>query len=244
MQPPQCAAPLKSPVEKTRFIPRRLAIPGPSLLAIFLPLDARPDVTANNSKSLPAIGFLTVVEDAQLGLLGGYLVLNTAGRPLEFHCTAPVKANRAQEILYGPTLAPYLYGEQIGQALISSARIQPQLVCTDLEPVLAVRDIVSLPVALVCSEVTGTSEASSIRQTEAARPQLSVVPPSSGPSAPSAKGALRFTLGQFQLAVPATHADDRARIIRDWQAHGEDFDLLEPFTRIREAIQEAQRGAA
>ncbi len=64
-------------------------------------------------------GFLTVVEHPQYGLFGGYLILNTAGRPLEFHCTAPIKPNRAQEILYGPTLESFLYGEQIGQTLIS-----------------------------------------------------------------------------------------------------------------------------
>ena len=68
---------------------------------------------ASDSKSLPAIGFLTVVTIPDQGLVGGYLVLNAAARPLEFHCTTPVRANRAQEILYGPTLRPYLFGEQI-----------------------------------------------------------------------------------------------------------------------------------
>ena len=52
-----------------------------------------------DAKSKPALGFLTVVEHPQYGLFGGYLVLNLAGRPLEFHCTAPIKPNRAQEIL-------------------------------------------------------------------------------------------------------------------------------------------------
>ena len=74
----------------------------------------------NNSN--PTFGFLTVVDDARFGLCGGYLVLNPAGRPLEFHCTAPIKPNRAQEILYGPTLHDFLYGEQIGGALIGNGR--------------------------------------------------------------------------------------------------------------------------
>ena len=71
---------------------------------------------AVDAKSQPALGFLTVLEHSQHGLMGGYLVLNISGRPLEFHCTAPIKPNRAQQILYGPTLEPYLFGEQIGQA--------------------------------------------------------------------------------------------------------------------------------
>ena len=66
---------------------------------------------AENALTQAAIGFLTVVDEPAHGLFGGYLILNPAGRPVEFHCTAPVKPNRAQEILYGTTLKPYLYGE-------------------------------------------------------------------------------------------------------------------------------------
>jgi hypothetical protein len=101
------------------------------------------------AKSRAALGFLTVLEHPQQGLFGGYLVLNMAGRPLEFHCTAPVKANRAQEILYGPTLEPFLYGEQIGQTLLAKAKTAPLVVCTDRPPALAVRQHVQVPVALV-----------------------------------------------------------------------------------------------
>src|SRR5262245_42921407 len=92
------------------------------------------------SKPLPALGFLAVVEHPQLGLLGGYLVVNAQGRPLEFHCTAPIKPNRAQEILFGPTLAPYLYGEQIGQTLAARSKVAPRLILTDSQPALSLRD--------------------------------------------------------------------------------------------------------
>src|SRR3954462_9244557 len=97
----------------------------------------------------PAFGFLTIVEQPELGLQGGYLVLNAEGRPLEFHCTAPVKPNRAQEILYGSTLRPYLCGEQIGQALVSRAKSEVLLIFTDNPAVLGVREFASTPVALV-----------------------------------------------------------------------------------------------
>src|SRR3954468_23921526 len=97
----------------------------------------------------PAFGFFTIVEQPELGLLGGYLVLNAGGRPLEFHCTAPVKPNRAQQILYGATLVPYLYGEQIGHALVSKAAAEPGLICTDQVPILALREHIERPVLLV-----------------------------------------------------------------------------------------------
>ena len=96
-----------------------------------------------------ALGFLTILEHDQQGFVGGYLILNTAGRPLEFHCTAPVRPTRAQQILFGPTLDSYLFGEQIGQTLVSKGSIEPAAVCTDVEMALSVREYVTLPVALV-----------------------------------------------------------------------------------------------
>ena len=53
-------------------------------------------MTVAEATNVGALGFLTVLEHEHLGLVGGYLILNTAGRPLEFHCTAPVKPNRAR----------------------------------------------------------------------------------------------------------------------------------------------------
>ncbi|MCS7306683.1 MAG: hypothetical protein NZ602_16435 [Thermoguttaceae bacterium] len=102
------------------------------------------------SSQHPVLGFLTVISDPQFGLLGGYLVLNWAGRPLEFHCTAPIKPNRAQQILYGPTLEPYLYGEQIGRVLVSKTQHNPFLICTDVAPALALRPYVDWPMVWMC----------------------------------------------------------------------------------------------
>lgn len=184
-------------------------------------------MSASGPKSLPAIGFLTVLDQPDVGLMGGYLVLNAAGRPLEFHCTAPVKANRAQQILYGPTLAPFLYGEQIGQTLLGKAKVTPLLVCTDLEPALAVRDFVSIPVALV-----SRPEAESHERVDGVHQPV---------PAPKLARLAEFTLAGQRLAV--AHADDCEAITHAWQPHAENFDLSEPFSRIREALEEAQRGA-
>ena len=84
-----------------------------------------------DAKSMTALGFLTVIEDAPSGLFGGFLVLDLAGRPLEFHCTAPVKANRAQQILYGPTLESFLYGDHIGASLLEKAKAGVEVVVTN-----------------------------------------------------------------------------------------------------------------
>ena len=182
-----------------------------------------------NDKSVPTLGFLTVVEHTPGGLFGGLLVLNLAGRPLEFHCTAPVKANRAQEILYGPTLKPYLYGEQIGGALLAKLKTPALAVCTDSEHVLSLRDHIEIPVALIppsCVEdANAAGEASHGTQTA----QLAVAPPH----------IRSFTLGSYEVAVSAQHQADQAVLEGMWQEKGIDLDLNEPFTRIREAIEEA-----
>jgi len=187
-------------------------------------------MTNRNDKTVPTLGFLTVVEHTPGGLYGGLLVLNLAGRPLEFHCTAPVKANRAQEILYGPTLKPYLYGEQIGGALMAKLKSPTLAVCTDSEHVLSLRDHTDIPVALLppsCLEEADSADVSPIYRSDPA--QLAVAPPH----------IRSFQLGNYEVAVSTQHETDRAVLEGLWQEKSIDLDLNEPFTRIREAIEEA-----
>lgn len=94
-------------------------------------------------------GFLTAVDSPLHGLFGGYLVVDALGRPLEFHCTAPVKVSRAQQILYGPTLHGHLHGRQIGGSLLAESRVTPAVVLTDHDAMLHVRPHTRLPMALV-----------------------------------------------------------------------------------------------
>jgi hypothetical protein len=202
-------------------------------------------VSPDDARPNSALGFLTVVQDDPHGLFGGYLVLNTAGRPLEFHCTAPIKPNRAQQILYGPTLEPYLFGEQIGQALLARAKLEPQVLCTDRPPALAVREFVSMPVVLVLPSDGGLPEPGS--QPASKLPlDASVERKTYRPDAPHGSrdgGLVAFELGRNRLALPNSASQDRQLVadrlaqLCDW------FDLTEPFQRIREAIGEARRGA-
>ena len=198
-------------------------------------------------KSPSAVGFLTVLEHSQHGLMGGYLVLNIAGRPLEFHCTAPVKPNRAQQILYGPTLEPYLYGEQIGQALVSKSTLDPLVIFTDRSPAMAVRMSIDVPLALVLPHETTSlavvpshspGESSMIRPAAPAGHKYRVDAPHV-----DANGARfnTFAFGRNRLAVSADRDADRAAVQERLTDLGESFDLAEPFNRIREAIEEAQR---
>jgi hypothetical protein len=173
-------------------------------------------MTASSKPSQPCIGFLTVLENAELGFLGGYLLLNAVGRPLEFHCTAPIRANRTQEILYGPTLRPFLFGEQIGQTLLTKSKLTPLVVCTDSEPALAVREFTEIPVVHVLGAPDGSSS-----------------------NAPTSQ----FQLATNQVASAPGHLGDEQLIRAAWPPLADHLNLLEPFDRIREALDEAQRSA-
>jgi hypothetical protein len=190
-----------------------------------------------DAKLKPAIGFLTVVEHPQYGLFGGYLVLNIAGRPLEFHCTAPIKPNRAQEILYGPTLQSFLYGEQIGQTLIQQASTAPLLVCTDQEPALAAREYSSMPVVLVLPP-NGEIMTGETVEPPVAGERSHVVRVDAAHHGPR---LMTFELGRNRLALPESAKEDRGLVTARLTELADAFDLAEPFYRIRAAIEEAQQ---
>ncbi|MBW3543027.1 MAG: hypothetical protein KY476_22435 [Planctomycetes bacterium] len=173
------------------------------------------------------LGFLTAIDLAERGHVGGLLVTNHLGRPLEFQCTAPVKANRTQEILYGPTLAPYVLCELIGATLLEKVGVKPHLVLVDDERLLDLREHVLIPVACL-------PPAPDEKPTAGAGPQ---------PISVDAAGAAADTfppmrLGRQRLRFHASHSGD-SRALEAARPHVPgDADLCEPFTRVREALRE------
>jgi hypothetical protein len=156
------------------------------------------------------LGFLTVLPDNG-GFVGGYLVTNQWGRPLEFRLSTAVQPNRVQQILYGGTLSGYVSGELIGKTLVDKAGTPVQLVVTDTEAVLDLRLRLEVPVLWLAPP--GTAAPLPVR-------------PASGSGGPL-------------LGHPRFPADVAA--IQDVLARLEGLDLAEPFGRIREAIAEARK---
>ncbi|QEG32883.1 hypothetical protein Pr1d_01440 [Bythopirellula goksoeyrii] len=168
------------------------------------------------SKSLPAIGFVTALEDENHGYFGGYLVLSSLGRPLEFHCSTPVQPNQAQRILYGATLRDYVLADLIGQTLLAKSQLPVQAVLTDQREMLGLSLLCDETIA--CVEPAGCNDA----QAEA----------SSGPL---------LVLSDYQLVgTPSCVWQPEAfqTLLLSLISH---VDLMEPFERIRAAIREAQR---
>lgn len=173
-------------------------------------------MAASGSQEQFRLGFLTAIEDPDRGYVGGLLITNRFGRPLEFQCTAPVKPNRTQQILYGPTLKPFVLGELIGKTLVEKAGVKPHLVLTEQEDLLELRDFISVPVASLSD--------------------LPVAKPVEG-------GPRRLKLGNQILTFHSGHADDQAEIERQAAQIPSSADLKEPFDRVREALTETVKAA-
>jgi hypothetical protein len=158
-------------------------------------------------------GFLTVRDAAGAGTFGGYLLVDLSGRPLEFHCTAPVRVTRAQEILYGATLARQLHGEQIGGPLLKATAVKPVVVLTDRDSLLHARSHSPSPVAVV------------------RRGAESLV----------GRDSSDLVFGGFAVQLHGDDADRLEAVRPQLTALADSIELVEPFERIQAAIEEAQR---
>lgn len=162
------------------------------------------------------IGYFTVVEDERTGWTGGLLILDRAGRPLEFQCTLPVRPTRAHEILFGPTLRSHLVGQVIGKLLISKCRTPISLVCCDQPEAMVLESFTDVPVALI-------REAAEFDEGPVANDVIA--------------GAEPIEIAGATFLVPI---EKLAAVENIAPFYGDLPDAVEPFERIREAIKEAQ----
>lgn len=171
--------------------------------------------------SASEFGYLIVSEINGLGFCGGLLLVTSAGRPIEFHCTAPVIANRAQQILYGATLKEFLVCDQIGVSLLEKLKQPPNVVLVQDRQLGKLASTVDFPVVLVDQQ----------------RPEVHR-PESQDPCEDS--GHL-LEIANQQFEVFGNQADQAEQILRSF---AETLPISEPFERIREAINEAHSEAA
>ena len=174
-------------------------------------------MSATEKKDPFRLGFLTALEVPEQGYVGGLLITNRHGRPLEFQCTAPLKPNRTQEILYGSTLGPYVMGEVIARTLIEKVGVKPHLILTERPEILELRNHCNMPVG--CLEADQSSAATEASETG-------------------------FKIGRQWFRVHAGHNGDRAELETQTTQVPKDADMREPFERVREALMETVKNTA
>jgi hypothetical protein len=171
-------------------------------------------LAASNAVAGPNVGFLTIVHEPT-GYLGGYLVANSWGRPLEFRLSTAVQPNRVQQILYGGTLEPYICADLIGKTLVEKTGLPVHLVVTDCAMALDLRLRIDIPVVwLAPAGETPTGFGEPVR------------------SATRTCGA---------VFIHARHPQDGPIVCELLERLTGAIDLAEPLGRIREAIGEARK---
>ena len=179
-------------------------------------------------KAATCFGFLTIRCSESIGYFGGLLTVNMLGRPIEFHCSLPIKPSRAQTILYGATLDDFLVGEQISLALVSKVKLAPILLMTDIPAALTLRHVHNTP--LTCLDV-GDDEPDAAKHR--------------GLNKPTGMLGLRhqFRVADFAAQTLAAYASDAPTIMAAWEQNKPQIHPVEPFSRIVEALIEANPAA-
>lgn len=167
------------------------------------------------------LGFLTAVEIAETSYVGGLLVTDRFGRPLEFQCTTPVKPNRTQELLYGPTLVPFILGELLGKALMDRISVKPTLLLTSRLEMLKLRPKVSVPVVFdeACNDSATKNLADGVASGSVAIDQ-------------------QVRIGRQFFRVHEDFAGDREEVEKMATFLSADADMHEPLERVEEALRE------
>lgn len=164
------------------------------------------------------LGYLIVSEIKGLGFCGGLLLVTNSGRPIEFHCAAPIKANRAQQILYGATLKEFLVCDQIGVSLLNKLKRSPCAVLIQDRELNGLEAHVDFPVVLI-NQQTDESEFSNESELK--------------------NRMLEIANHQFEV-----FGDQTEQVEQLLKTFTENLPINEPFERIREAINEAHSEAA
>jgi hypothetical protein len=162
------------------------------------------------------LGFLTVFAEPS-GYLGGYLVTNSWGRPLEFRLTTAIQPNKVQQILYAGTLSQYLCADLIGRTLVEKSSTPAHLLVTDSVNVLPLRSRVDVPV-------------------------IAAVPDEQLPcGAERSLATFTHSRSSLPLTLDLKWACDEEAVRAILDRVDAALDLAEPFARIREAMGEARK---
>jgi hypothetical protein len=188
------------------------------------------------------LGFLTVLQEPS-GYLGGYLVTNAWGRPLEFRLSTAVQPSRVQQILYGDTMRPYVCADLIGKTLIEKTATEAKIIITDCRQVLDLRRLIEIPVVWLATSgnhsIPHSARGRGVRgegAQESEETSESDSPPDRADIA-----ALVTSLPVGNVYCHPQFGADKPAVCKLMERLPEAFDLAEPFARIREAIGEARK---
>jgi len=166
--------------------------------------------------------------------VGGLLVLNENARPVEFHCTTPVRPSQSQRILYGVTLGEHILCELIPKLLVNKTREKPSAILVDQNLLLNCRR--SLNIAVGC--ITNESQSSVLKdESDRSGNHLNV----STNSELVIGDSVFISSGGFEFSVHSQFRSDDSTVQTALESISKTVDIDEPFERLSTAIQEASK---
>ncbi len=165
-------------------------------------------------------GFLVVRADEDGTYVGGLMVTDATGLPVDFRYTDPITPTRLQRALYGGVLDRYLRTEVVLRTLLDALEAEPTLLLVD-DPDLLDEELGAFPVALVAR---------------------SGVDPLGAPGTRSSQGSGSFLLQAsesghpLRVTLPASGSDGEAAVAEALVEMGRRMDPLEPSERVRDAL--------
>ncbi len=172
-------------------------------------------------------GFLVVRAGGDGTYVGGLMVTDASGLPVDFRYTDPVTPTRLQRALYGAVLDRYLRSEVVLRTLLDALDAPPSLLIVD-DPALLEEAIDGFPLALVAA-----SKADPI-----------------GPAgARSGEGTGTFLLQAGSAAHPVrvslpAGSPHEAAVVDALLALSTRMDVLEPIVRVQDALDVIVAGEA
>lgn len=177
------------------------------------------------------IGYLMVSSPVPNVFIGGLMVTDGRGLPVEFRYTEPIQPTKIQQVLYGQVLSAYIKREVILETLLKN--IESKFKCLLVEDEHLV-DYPAKGYSVVRIAVTKSSPIGAVGKTQTIAPGESLLQV-------TAEGSpIRIHLGKGAAgegdAAP-TSAEPSSELTSLLLEAGEGMDIAEPLKRIEKALE-------
>ena len=167
------------------------------------------------------IAYIVILNLEDGGYLGGIMVVDRRGLPLEFHYTEKVNPTKIQKILYGSVLSKFIKENVIGENLAKAIKTKADLlILSDAE--LEIEET-GFNVPVVYLEKTKAE---------------TLNPPQKSPEANASEVIFQPNKYKHPFKVRFLNVEGEAqkKVVDKLMQISETLDLLEPITRIKEAL--------
>jgi len=167
------------------------------------------------------VGYISSYNLSSSTYIGGFMITDNFGIPLEFRYTEPIKPTKIQKILYGQALEKYIKKEVIFLNLLSNSTTKPDLLITSEDDLLEFQEVASCPLLSLKETSLSPLAEVGVRQEINKTEFVLQVSPSGSP---------------LRINMLDTNAENRKKIENVILELETTMNLLEPITRVEGAL--------